>query len=65
MGIKGDDGKPLNLVQYVRTRWNSVYEMFERLVKLRWPVAAVLSDRTFVKAADAETLKTCMTSTGS
>ena len=35
MGIMGDSGKPLHLVQHVRTRWNSVYEMFQRLVKLR------------------------------
>jgi len=35
MGIKGDDGKPLKLIQHVRTRWNSVYDMFQRLVKLR------------------------------
>jgi len=36
MGIKGDNGQPLKLKQYVKTRWNSVYEMFERLVKLRY-----------------------------
>ena len=35
MGIKGEDGKLLKLVQHVGTRWNSVYDMFERLVKLR------------------------------
>jgi len=35
MGIKGDDGKPLKLIQHVKTRWNSVYDMFQRLVKLR------------------------------
>ena len=38
MGIKGENGKPLKLLQYVRTRWNSVYEMFERLVKLRYNI---------------------------
>ena len=31
--------------------------MFERLVELRWPVCAVLSDRTVVKPADAKTLE--------
>jgi len=35
MGIKGDEGKPLKLIQHVKTRWNSVYDMFQRLVKLR------------------------------
>lgn len=35
MGIKGDDGKALKLVQHVKTRWNSVFDMFQRLVKLR------------------------------
>ena len=35
MGIKSEDGKPLKLIQHVRTRWNSVYDMFERLVTLR------------------------------
>jgi len=56
MGVKGDDGKPLKLLQHVKTRWNSVYDMMERLVKLRWPVVAILSDRSFVKATDAKTL---------
>lgn len=59
MGIKGDDDKPLKLLQHVKTRWNSVYVMMERLVKLRWPVVAVLSDRSFVKLADAKTLDVC------
>lgn len=56
MGISGDNAKPLKLVQHVITRWNSIYDMFERLMKLRWPVVAVLSDRSFVKAADAKEL---------
>jgi hAT family C-terminal dimerisation region len=56
MNIVGDNGLPLKLVQHVKTRWNSVYDMFEHLHKLRWPVVAVLSDRNFVKAADAKTL---------
>lgn len=47
---------PLKLIQYCKTRWNSVYDMFERLVALRWPVTAVLSDRSLVKLADAKTL---------
>lgn len=44
------------LIQYVRTRWNSIFEMFERLLKLRWPVTAVLSDRQVTKFSDAKTL---------
>jgi len=36
MAIHGENGKPLKLVQHVKTRWNSVYDMFERLVKLRY-----------------------------
>jgi len=35
MNITGENGQPLRLVQYVKTRWNSVYDMFDRLVKLR------------------------------
>lgn len=29
------DVQPVKLIQYVKTRWNSVYDMFERLHKLR------------------------------
>ena len=35
MNILGDNGQPLKPVQHVKTRWNSVYDMFERLQKLR------------------------------
>jgi len=45
------------LIQQCKTRWNSVYDMFNRLVDLRWPVCAVLSDRTVVKLTDAKTLE--------
>ena len=34
MGIMDDNSQPLQLVQYVKTRWNSVFEMFDHLVKL-------------------------------
>lgn len=44
------------LIQYVKTRWNSVHDMFERLLKLRWPITAVLSDRNVTKLSDAKTL---------
>jgi len=51
------DSQPKKLVQHCKTRWNSAFDMFERLVELRWPVCAVLSDRTVVKPADAKTLE--------
>lgn len=44
------------LVQYCRTRWNSIYDMFERLQEQRWAVVAVLSDRVYTKHSDARTL---------
>jgi len=50
------DKQAVKLIQHVKTRWNSVYDMFERLVQLRWPVTAVLSDRGYTKPADAKTL---------
>jgi hypothetical protein len=45
------------LIQHVKTRWNSIYDMFERLLEQRWAVAAVLSDRGFTKLTDARTLE--------
>lgn len=51
------DSQPKKLIQHCKTRWNSAYDMFERLVELRWPVCAVLSDRNVVKPADAKTLE--------
>ena len=50
------DKQALKLIQHVKTRWNSVYDMFERLLQLRWPVTAVLSDKNFTKPTDAKTL---------
>ena len=47
---------PVKLIQYVKTRWNSVFDMFDRLVQLRWPVVAVLSDRNVTKPSDAKAL---------
>lgn len=32
------------LIQDVSTRWNSTYNMVERLLEQRWPVTATLSD---------------------
>ncbi|XP_061890314.1 E3 SUMO-protein ligase ZBED1-like isoform X1 [Entelurus aequoreus] len=45
------------LIQSCKTRWNSVCDMFARLVEQRWAVCAVLSDRTFTKLSDARTLE--------
>lgn len=44
------------LIQSVKTRWNSVCDMFERLLQLRWPITAVLGDRSITKLSDAKTL---------
>ena len=51
------DSQPKKLIQHYKTRWNKASDMFERLVELRWPVCAMLSDRTVVKPADAKTLE--------
>ena len=40
------------LVRDCATRWNSSFYMLERLLHLRWPVAAVLSDDNITKKAD-------------
>nr|XP_014354555.1 PREDICTED: zinc finger BED domain-containing protein 1-like [Latimeria chalumnae] len=46
-----------HLMQYCKTRWNSINDMFERLQEQRWSIAAVLSDRSFTKLAEARTLE--------
>ncbi|XP_017544709.1 E3 SUMO-protein ligase ZBED1-like [Pygocentrus nattereri] len=48
---------PHRLIQSCKTRWNSVCDMFQRLVEQRWAVSAVLSDRSVTKLADARTLE--------
>ena len=40
------------LINSCPTRWNSTYEMLERVLKLHWPIAAVLSDATITKRSD-------------
>ncbi|KAM4557777.1 E3 SUMO-protein ligase ZBED1-like [Odontesthes bonariensis] len=45
------------LIQSCKTRWNSVCDMFERLMEQRWAVTAVLSDRTVTKIQNARILE--------
>lgn len=45
------------LIQSVSTRWNSTYDMCERLVEQRWAVVAVLSDRETTKIGEARILE--------
>ncbi|XP_077094167.1 E3 SUMO-protein ligase ZBED1-like [Siphateles boraxobius] len=45
------------LIQSCKTRWNSVCDMFGRLLEQRWAVTAVLSDRTVTRLQDARTLE--------
>ena len=47
----GIDQKKL-LIQSCATRWNSCYEMLLRLLEMRWPVSAVLSDDSVTKRSD-------------
>lgn len=48
---------PLKLIQDVSTRWNTVYYMMERLIEVRWPVVAVLSNPDVTKKSHAATLE--------
>jgi len=38
MAINGENGQPLKLVQHMKTRWNSAYDMFERVSTLHYIV---------------------------
>lgn len=40
------------LVQCCVTRWSSCYSMLSRLLEMRWPVSAVLSDESVTKRSD-------------
>jgi len=40
------------LINSCATRWNSTYEMLECLLKLCWPIVAVLSDELVTKRSD-------------
>lgn len=45
------------LVQSVITRWNSVGDMFDRLLEQRWAITAVLCDKRVTKMSDARVLE--------
>ncbi|KAJ8332552.1 hypothetical protein SKAU_G00423410 [Synaphobranchus kaupii] len=47
----------LNRAVAAAGRWNSVCDMFGRLVEQRWAVSAVLSDRTVTRLPDARALE--------
>jgi hypothetical protein len=40
------------LIQSCATRWSSWYEMMARLLEMRWPITAVLSDDTVTKRSE-------------
>ena len=42
----------LSSIRDCQTRWNSSFFMLQRLLKLRWPITAVLSDPTVTKRSD-------------
>lgn len=39
----------LNLIQHCKTRWNSIHDMLERLLKLRFAISATLGDTKITK----------------
>lgn len=45
------------LIQSVKTRWNSVYDMFARVTEQRWAITSVLSDERLTLHRDATTLQ--------
>jgi len=44
--------KQKKLVQDCPTRWNSVFYMIQRLLEMRWPITAVLSDEEVTQRSD-------------
>ena len=55
--VAGQDSQVLTLVAHVKTRWNSIFAMCERMVKLRYYVEDVLTDPAQFARADAAVLK--------
>ena len=50
------DSPKHRLIQLVKTRWNSIFEMVERLIEVRCPICGVLTDKKCTKLVDAQTL---------
>lgn len=48
---------PLKLIQSNKTRWDTICDMFERLLEQRWAIKAVLSDRTIFNKQEAQALE--------
>ena len=44
--------KQKKLIQDCPTRWNSVFYMIQRLLEMRWPITAVLSDEEVTQRSD-------------
>ena len=44
--------KQKKLIQDCPTQWNSVFYMIERLLEMRWPITAVLSDEEVTQRSD-------------
>ncbi|KAM9392297.1 zinc finger BED domain-containing protein 4-like [Pholidichthys leucotaenia] len=45
------------LIQSSKARWDTICDMFERLLEQRWAIKAVLSDRTVTGRQEAQTLE--------
>ena len=45
------------LIQDVKTRWNSTYFMIEHLIEQRWPITAVSADINTTKSSNSQLLK--------
>lgn len=45
------------LIQSSKARWDTICEMFERLLEQRWAIKAVLSDRTVTTRQEAQVLE--------
>ena len=50
--VAATDNDQKKLIQSCATRWNSCYEMLLKLLEMRWPVSAVLSDDSVTKRSD-------------